>query len=127
MWYSSKIKDIQKLENVQRTFTRETAEVFGLKYWQSLTLIKIKSLQRRQERYIIIQMWKIPNKATSNCVNIQFREHPRQEWKSEVPRMGKRRLASRTLYENSFAVVGPQLWNTLPFEVNRTGTESTFK
>ena len=72
-------------------------------------------------------MWKIPNKATSNCVNIQFREHPRQEWKSEVPRMGKRRLASRTLYENSFAVVGPQLWKTLSPELNIIYIQNTFK
>ena len=37
------------------------------------------------------------------------------------------RLASRTLYENSFAVVGPLLWNTLPDKVNRRGTHNAFQ
>ena len=55
-------------------------------------------------------MWKIFNKATSNDVKIQFREHPRHIWKADMPRWRNKRLASRTIYENPFVVVAPQYY-----------------
>ena len=36
-------------------------------------------------------------------------------------------LDDRNLYENSFTVVGPQLWKTLPVAIYKIQTKNTFK
>ena len=47
-----KAKDIQAIEGIQRTF--KITEVQYLNYWGRLNELKLYSLQRRRERYIII-------------------------------------------------------------------------
>jgi len=56
LWNPSKITDIQLLEGVQRTFTTKTWGVQHLDYWDRLKALNLMSLQRRRERYIIIQI-----------------------------------------------------------------------
>ena len=47
------------VEKVQRSFTRFISGVEDLSYPKRLTTLKLFSLQRRRERYIIIYVWKI--------------------------------------------------------------------
>ena len=47
------------VEKVQRSFTRFISGMAGLSYTEILTVLKLYSLQRRRERYIIIYVWKI--------------------------------------------------------------------
>ena len=54
LWNPSKAKDIQTIEAIQRTFTCKISEVQHLNYWERLHELKLYSLQRRRERYIII-------------------------------------------------------------------------
>ena len=83
LWNPCKAKDIQAIEAIQRTFTY--TEVQHLNYWERLHELKLYSLQRRRERYIIICIWKItqhmdPNfdgtiRYTIKTKNIQDIEH----------------------------------------------------
>ena len=54
-----KTKDILAIEAIQRTFTYKITEVQHLNYWKRLHELKLYSLHRRCERYIIIYIWKI--------------------------------------------------------------------
>ena len=128
LWHPDKIQDIQKLEGIQRTFTKKIVGLSNMNYWERLASLKLMSLQRRCERYLIIQMWKLLHKNPPNNVNVKFRERTRLGWKAVVPSWENHsRAANRNLYENSFAVVGPQLWNTLPVALNTIQTKDTFK
>ena len=51
-------QDIQAIEAIQRTFTYKITEVQHLGYLGRLHELKLYSLQRRRERYIIIYIWK---------------------------------------------------------------------
>ena len=42
------------MEAIQRTFTNKITEVQYLNYWEKLHELKLYSLQRRHERYIIM-------------------------------------------------------------------------
>ena len=53
------IKNINVVEKVQRSFTRFISVMKGLSYPERLTALKLYSLQRRREKYIIICVWKI--------------------------------------------------------------------
>ena len=59
LWHPYKIEEIQKIENVQRSFTRRINGMSTYSYWDRLKVLGIMSLQRRRERYILIHTWKI--------------------------------------------------------------------
>ena len=131
LWNPSSVADIQKLEKVQRVFTSKVSGCKELDYWERLKALKIQSLQRRRERYIIIHTWKILNNLTNNDIGISFTDtenSSRSGISATVPPV-PRKVPSKvaTLYENSFAVQAPKLWNCLPKNVKGALTLSSFK
>ena len=57
LWSPWKAKDIQAIEAIQRTFTYKITEVQHLDYWERLHELKLYSLQRLRDRYIIIYIF----------------------------------------------------------------------
>ena len=128
LWNPTKLSDIRLLEEVQRTFTVKISGVQHLDYWARLKKLGLMSLQRRRERYIIIQMWKILNSQAPNDVAIQFTTPSRRGVEARVPRINRNSsLRNQTRYDNSFSVFGPRLWNILPSELTMIGDSITFK
>ena len=92
LWNSWRAKDIQAIEAIQRTFTYKIIEVQHLNYWGRMHELKLYSLHRRRERYIIIYIWKMhssPVQQTQHMVlnidgamghKIKTRKHPRHAW-----------------------------------------------
>ena len=72
LWYPTSIRVTQDIEPLKRTFTRKIQRCQAMTYWERPTHLKLMSLQRRRERYIIITMWKILNKKHCYYMNIQF-------------------------------------------------------
>ena len=68
LWNSWKTKDIQAIEAIQRTFTYKITEVQHLNYRERVHELKLCSLQRRSERYILIYIWKITHRKGQNIV-----------------------------------------------------------
>ena len=97
-------------------------------YWERLEYLQLMSLQRRRERYAILHVWKIFNKLTSNDLNMNFNVNRRYGIMAQVPPINTHSSQkSRTLYDNSFAVLGPRLWNTVPKGVKECASLLTFK
>ena len=128
LWNPCKITDIQTLESVQRNFTSKIYGYSDYDYWSRLKLLNLHSLQRRRERYIIIQIFKILHNSVPNNINVQFTTSERKGVQATVPPFPKNASAKNiTLYENSFAVKGPKLWNLLPVETRDHNKLETFK
>ena len=86
------------------------------------------SLQRRRERYIILNMWKILNKKYPNNTNVEFHVTGRRGVVAKIPPLPKNcKQKHLTLYESSFSVLGPRLWNTLPAEITTIDDLDAFK
>ena len=127
LWHPSKIRDIEQIEGVQREFTRRIDGYQSLSYWDRLQRLNLWSLQRRRERFILITMWKVLNNFIPNP-NINFRPLSRLGVQAIIPAINTRgRAVNRTLYDESFSVVGPTLWNSLPSELTTIQTMSKFK
>ena len=96
LWHpTSKIADIQELESVQRI-----SGLSSLNYWERLKSLKLISLQRQD--------------ICPNDLQIKFTDPLRLGIKSIVPAISRAvRQRNQTLYEHSFAALGPRLWNTL--------------
>ena len=128
LWHPSKIEDIKTLEGVQRLFTSKISGLSELSYWQRLKKLKLMSLQRRRERFIIISIWKIFNGTASNDLNIEKTYSERRGLRAVVPPLCKSASAHcQTLYDQSFAITGPKLWNCLPTKLTTITTKTTFK
>ena len=128
LWNPCKVTEIQLIEGVQRTFTSRVGGLQHLNYWERLKELKITSLQRRRERYTILMMWKILHKVVPNCCDIKFKETPRHGAVAIIPSLSKTSsLRNQSLYDGSFAVQGPKLWNMVPTEVKAAKSFDSFK
>ena len=117
-----KAKDIQAIEAIQRTFTYKITEVQHLNYWERLQELKLYSLQRRRERYIIIYIFKITQHMVPNIDGkmgnidgtnidgtIKTRKHPRHGMQCVT-----NRNPAQSIQENAITVFGPRLYNSFP-------------
>ena len=99
-------------ENSRKSF-------YYLNYWQTLKALNLMSLQRRRERYTIIHMWKVLYGKCPNDVNIQFSATLRHGQKAVISTLNKcSSQSNQTLYDNSFAVIGPWLWILIPLNMH---------
>ena len=116
LWSPWKIKHKIEIESVQRTFTNRIAEVKHLNYWERLRVLKLYSLERRRERYILLYMWKIQNGFVPNINDqIVFRQHLRLGCICERGNLNNR--AQTRVYSqkaNFITIRGPILFNCLP-------------
>ena len=128
LWNPWKITDIQMLEAVQRSFTCKIHGVQHLNYWERLEKLGIMSLQRRRERYIILQMWKTLHGSCPNDVNIQYNPRSRRGITAKIPFLNKNsQQYHQSVYGHSFAVHGPRLWNSIPSNLTLINEFDKFK
>ena len=128
LWNPTSVTQIQQIESVQRTFTSKINGIQHLNYWDRLKYLGIMSLQRRRDRYIIIHMWKILNGKCPNDNHIEFRPLCRFGRPAVLPSLTKgSSVRNQALYDNSFSVVGPQLWNILPRALHSITNLDEFK
>ena len=115
VWNPTSIGEIQKLESIQRSFTRKILGCNDLQYWERLKKLKLLSLQRRRERYCIVHVWKILNGLAPNDIGFKFLKNKRLGIKAEIPAINnKSQMSVRADYDKTFRVRAAQLFNLLP-------------
>ena len=110
-------KNIDLLEGVQRAFTRRIEGMEGLNYAQRLKELKMNSVQRRQERYKILYIYKIKEQLVPNISDthgLQFSQRGRHGCICVVPSYPLYQNKAVTARNSSFALTASSLWNTLP-------------
>ena len=115
-----KITDIQLMEGVQRSMTAKITAYKDYNYHERLKLLKMYSLQRRRDRYTAIYVWKIIEDLCPNLpMNpIETYDHIRKGRLCKVPPVNtKTPLRIQTIKENTLAVRGPRIFNSLPKNV----------
>ena len=119
---------IQRLNEGQISFTARFWDIQLLFYWERLQNLNHMCLQRRWERFVILQMWKILHQHCPNDIQVRFTNNGRRGIQADVPPLN-RNSASRhqSSYDNSFSVLGPRLWNLLPSELTELSGKETFK
>ena len=128
LWIPHKVSDIAALESVQRTFTSKIWGLQHLDYWSRLKALGLMSLQRRRERYVIIHMWKILNGIAPNDIDIKFSSPSRSGIMAKIPSLSKSSsMMNQSIYDHSFAVLGPKLWNKIPGHLHSMADPQVFK
>ena len=117
LWNPKRKGEINKLEILQKNFTRRIAGANKLDYWERLQKFRLYSLERRRERYIIVYVWKILEKLvpniTTECIRSTLK--PRMGRLCIVPTINRNaRARVKTLKSSNFVINGPKLFNCLP-------------
>ena len=121
LWCPSEKGDIQSLEMVQRSFLRKLQGQRNLSYWDQLHHLRLYSLERRRERYLIIYVWRIleaqvPNPSDKYAITANT--HPRRGRECIIPQVSNtapRRI--QTLQYASLPIRGARLFNILPAHI----------
>ena len=120
LWSPTTTGAIQTLEIVQKTFFNKIAGMKHYDYWQQLHVLKMYSLQRRRERYMIIYLWKVLEKIVPN---FGITENPRRHGRfCKVPHINSSApVRIKNIRHASLAVKGPLLFNIMPAHIrNKT-------
>ena len=117
IWSPTRAGETQALEAVQKSFVRKIDGARGMSYWEQLKSLKLYSLQRRRERYIIIYIWRILEGQVPNLEStpVLSRWHQRRGRECLVPAVSN--SASPLVRQarfSSIAIRGPKLFNCLP-------------
>ena len=108
--------------------TARIREVRHLSYWDRLKKLNLMSLQRRRERYAILQVFKILKGLTPNDLSLEFYQTKRRGLCCKIPPMSKTCSPRiQRMYDDSFRVVGAKLWNRIPSTIRSKPTLSSFK
>ena len=127
VWFPTTKEEISALEGIQRSFTSRIQSLKGFSYWERLRKLKLMSVQRRRERYIIIHMWKIYTGTAPNDIKIKFHYNDRTGPQCIVPNLNARSSRINTLRYNFFTSMGPRLFNSLPKAVKECSSPDSFK
>ena len=129
LWFPHKAGDIQKLESLQRSYTGKIVSISHLCPWERQQYLKLASIERRYERYMIIYTWKILEDLVPNTGITAFTTLRRGRL-CNIPKINTgASCAIQSIRENSFNIKGPRLFNITPPDVRNLTvcTVDTFK
>ena len=128
LWTNNKVETIVKLEQIQRFFTSRIDGCSELTYYERLQHLNLMSLQRRRERYTILHLFKILHNTAPNDINITFTNSDRRGISANVPTLSRTAKPKfQSMYDSSFVVFAPRLWNTLPKKMRQEESFTKFK
>ena len=120
LYFQGQTQDLQKLENLQKVYTKKIREVNEMNYWERLKFLGLKSQERRIERYRIIYTWKCLEGKVPDC-GVRSHQNERNGRFCDIVKLNtKSRQAIQTLKEKSFKINGPKLFNCLPKSIRDT-------
>lgn len=115
LWSPLTKGDIQNLEKTQRSFVRRIKGMSQDSYWEQLKTLKLFSIERRRERYIIMYVWYILEGIVPNLSEedgITTKDHIRLGRKCVVPTVKRSPFAGAI--KASLRVHGTKLFNAMP-------------
>ena len=118
IWNPTKKQEIVELEMVQRRFIKRIEGMEHLTYPEQLKKLKLYSLERRRERYLVIYLWKMLEDLVPKCIDLKRRNGGRNGRSFRLPLLS--RTAStrlKTIRDDSFFVQSVKLFNSLPREI----------
>ena len=127
VWSTVTKQNLCAVEAIQRSFTARISSFKDLNYWERLKKLHLMSLQRRRERYIILDMFKLYTGRTNNDIGLKFHWNMRLGPMCVVPTLNTKSKAVQTLQYKSFSTMGPMRFNRMPRMMKESATLAAFK
>ena len=130
LWSPTNLPAMSSIETLQKSFINLFPGLSASKnYWERLSFLKLSSQVRRAERYKVIYTWKILENLVPNCNINSVYTKTCGRMCLLPPSPSSSPAGVRTMRSNSFQVLGPKLFNSVPSEIrNLTGvSKEVFK
>ncbi|CAL4059403.1 unnamed protein product [Meganyctiphanes norvegica] len=115
IWSPIKKQEIVQLEMIQRSFIKRIENIKHLTYPEQLKKLRLYSLERRRERYLIIYLWKMIEGLVPVCIDLKRRNRNRNGRSFKLtPHSRNASIRVKTLRESSFFIQAVKLFNALP-------------
>ena len=125
VWYPSSKKNIQLIENVQRSATKLVPELKGLSYQDRLRSLNLTTLLYRRQRYDLIQIFKIVN-GLEDIDSERFFTFNDNLTRGHLFRISKPSI-NKSLRLNMFPVRSIDNWNNLSEDIVLSDSVASFK
>ena len=127
VWNNNIKKYMNKVENVQRKYTKHIKGLYNFTYEERLKRIKLPSIEFRQIRGDMIQVYKIANnfydpKSTANI--FQFNHDTRL--RGHIHKINKK-FTNKSRFRNFFTNRVVLKWNSLPSDIVEAKSLNEFK
>ena len=126
LWNPTAKGDIQRIEEIQRSYIRKIRGV-SRNYHEALRELNLYSLQRRRERYSILQVWKMIEGHTTNLMNtpasslqLARRIEDRGGRTLKTPNLATTPGYLQKVKQQTVKVHGAKLFNSLPSNLRNT-------
>jgi hypothetical protein len=127
IWNPTKKYFIDKLENIQRRFTKRVHSLSHLSYLDRLKALKLEPLELRRLKFDLIQYFKVLNNFTCIVPNSYFHLHyPPPASRNPAPFLQKSSNFNKCL-QSSFFFRFLDCWNGLPINVQQSSSLTSFK
>ena len=126
MHYPTTKKSKLIIENVQRRATKNVPELKGLTYGERLVELSLSSLNYRQKRYDIIQVYRIVHNIDNIDVNKFFLFAENVGTRGHILKLHQKQ-AKKGRRRNAFGIRAISTWNNLPEELVNSTKLLTFK
>lgn len=129
VWSPTHRKEINKIERIQKSFTKKIEGMEDKNYHERLKSMKLYSLERRRERYMILNAWQQVEGLRENVMGFEMNIRSRSRTiKSTRVKWNKDSKKVSTI-NNSPALKMMRLFNVIPGELrDLTGIKlNTFK
>ena len=110
LWAPLEGHNMNKIENILRSFSSKVNGLKYLNYWERLEKLKLFSMTRRYERYRMIYTWKILTNNAHNC-GLSWSNTDCKGITFNLPKYGQ---FCKSIRKQSFMMMGPLLFNSLP-------------
>ena len=129
VWSPTTRQEISKLERIQKSFTKRIEGMEDKDYHQRLNSLKLYSLERRRERYMILNTWQQIEGQRENIMGFKMNERSRHREIKSTRIKFNRNVKNSSVLHNCPALKMMRLFNALPGELRDiTGvTFETFK
>merc|ERR1711873_110080 len=114
VWAPTYQKDITKIEDVLRNFSRRCPAIANLHYWDRMRALQLTSCERRMERFIILFTFKIIRKEVDDpgAFTTRYTIKRGTLLRNTLKMRGSGGL--KTVIAGSFGTKAVELYNSLP-------------
>ena len=117
VWSPTHRKEISKIERIQKSFTKHIEGMEDKNYHQRLKSLKMYSLERRRERYMIINTWQQIEGQRENMMGFVMNERSRQRTIKATRVKWNKTSKNSSIIHNSPALKMMRLFNAIPGEL----------
>ena len=125
IWNPDKKEEIDKIERIQRNFTSKIKGLEEKNYHERLEILKLYSMERRRERFLIINAWQQIEGKKENVLKLETGKIGRRRClkSSTIPTAISGKY--RTIIQNSTARQMERLFNALPYNLQNLSDVNT--